>query len=275
MVEAAPPSILLTIAESVATLTFNRPASLNAFDRAMHRNLRAALDAIEADKTVRCLVLTGTGKAFCAGQDLAERAGDFAGGTAPDLGESLADNYNPLVRRLAKLPFPVIAAVNGTAAGAGAGLAIGCDIVLAAQSARFHFSFVKVGLGPDCGASWLLPRLVGQSRALAIALTGATIGAEEAQRIGLVWQTVPDAQLAATAATLALGFAAAPGPAVAQIKHNIRAAVTMSLDDALDRERDGQRQLGYHPHYREAVSAFTAKRTPNFTPADLPAKEPS
>lgn len=244
----------------IATITLNRPERLNAFDAALHAALRQAFDRVEADEHVRALILTGSGRAFCTGQDLAERAAAFASGEAPDLHASLENNYNPLVRRIAALHCPVIAAVNGIAAGAGAAIAIGSDIVLAAESARFQFSFARVALGPDSGTSWLLPRLVGQARALGLALTAEPIDAREAGHIGLIWKAVPDASLMAEAKRLAEGFANRPRAALAAIKQRIRAAACSSFDDALDAERDAQAILGRDEAYRQAVIDFTSKR---------------
>jgi 2-(1,2-epoxy-1,2-dihydrophenyl)acetyl-CoA isomerase len=254
---------LMEIAGGIARLTFNRPHRRNAVDAAMHEALRGAMDALETRDDVAALILTGAGDAFCAGQDLAERAGQLAEGEV-DLARSLEANYNPLVRRLVALPFPVIAAVNGIASGAGAALAIGCDVVLAARSARFQFGFAKVGLGPDSGTSWLLPRLIGQANALALALTADTIDAEEAQRIGLVFRVLDDAALVDEATRIAQGFATGPRVALRIIERLIRTAANLPFDAALDAERDAQGLLGHHPDYREAVTAFMAKRPPNF-----------
>lgn len=250
----------LAIADAVATITLNRPERLNAFDTALHAAVRNALDRVEAAQDVGALILTGAGRAFSAGQDLAERTAQFAMGHAPDLHASLEENYNPLVRRIAALPFPVIAAVNGMAAGAGAAIAIGCDIVLAAESARFQFAFAKVALGPDSGTSWLLPRLVGQARALALALTAEPIDAREAERIGLIWKAVPDAALREEAQRLADGFANGPTAALATIKRRIRAAAHCSFDEALDAERDAQGILGADETYKRAVMGFMRQR---------------
>ncbi len=263
MPEAAP--VWLDIADGVARLTLNRPQRLNAFNAELHSALRQALDHIEADGSVGAIILTGAGKAFCAGQDLSERADAFSRGETPDLAASLDTNYNPLVRRLAALPVPVVAAVNGVAAGAGAALAIGCDIVLAARSARFQFAFARVALGPDSGTSWLLPRLIGQGRALALALSAETVDAEEARTMGLVWKVVDDEALEVEATRLATDFANGPRAALSAIKQQIRAAASQSLDEALDAERETQGRLGYHADYREAVTAFAAKRAPQFT----------
>jgi 2-(1,2-epoxy-1,2-dihydrophenyl)acetyl-CoA isomerase len=202
----------LSIATGVATIRLNRPERLNAFDASLHCGLRDALSAIEADPSLGAVILTGTGRGFCAGQDLTERASAFEAGTPPDLGSSLRDHYNPLIRRLAALPCPVIAAVNGIASGAGAALAIACDMVMAAESARFQFGFMRVALGPDSGASWLLPRRVGEARALALSLTGAMVDARAALAMGLCDQVADDDALQAEAAALALRWAGPGAP---------------------------------------------------------------
>jgi 2-(1,2-epoxy-1,2-dihydrophenyl)acetyl-CoA isomerase len=264
--EAADP-VRVSLAEHVGWVTLNRPERLNAFDAGLHAALRAALDGLAAEPGLRAVVMTGAGRGFCAGQDLGERAAQFAaedGAGRVDLRRSLEENYNPLVRRLAALPVPVIAAVNGIAAGAGAGLALACDVVLAGASARFQFPFAKVALGPDTGLSWSLPRLVGSARALGLMLTGEAIDAETARRWGLVWDVVPDAELLAAAGAMAARFAAGPRAALATVKRQMRVGAGLALDAALDAERDAQAALGEHPDYREAVTAFAAKRTPRF-----------
>jgi 2-(1,2-epoxy-1,2-dihydrophenyl)acetyl-CoA isomerase len=253
--------VKLQIADGVAAITLVREAQLNAIDSAMHHALREALTQIESDPAVRAVILTGSGRAFSAGQDLAERAAAFASGAVPDLFASLADNYNPLVRRLANLPVPVIAAVNGMAFGAGAALAIVCDIVLAATSARFQFGFVNVALGPDSGASWSLPRLVGQARALDLALTGRAVSGAEAAEIGLVSRMVDDATLADTAKDIARSFTRGSPQALAAIKRQLRANPEGSLDAALDAEGDAQGQLGRSDAYREAVLRFAKPKS--------------
>jgi 2-(1,2-epoxy-1,2-dihydrophenyl)acetyl-CoA isomerase len=245
---------------NVARLTLNRPDRLNSFTVQMHEEVADALSNLGA---ARCLVLTGAGRGFCAGQDLSDRA--VAPGEAVDIGESVELRYNPLVRTLVNLPMPVIARVNGVAAGAGANIALACDIVIAAKSAKFIQSFAAIGLIPDSGGTWILPRLVGQARALGLALTGEPLGAERAAEWGLIWKAVDDDQLDAEVDTLAARFAAGPTRGLARIKSMIRESWGQSLDAALDAQRDAMRELGFTQDYREGVAAFMEKRKPNFT----------
>ena len=248
-------------AAQVATITLNRPDKLNSFTRAMHRELAAALDEVVASKA-RALVLTGAGRGFCAGQDLADL--DFTPGASTDLGALLDEHFNPLIRRLQSLRMPVIAAVNGTAAGAGANLALACDIAIAARSASFIQAFVKIGLVPDSGGTWLLPQRVGAARALGLAMTGDRLSAERAESWGLIWQVVDDAQLPQAAAQLAAHLAQQPTRALVATRNALRAAATNVLDQQLDLERDLQRELGTSHDYAEGVRAFIEKRTPRF-----------
>ena len=256
-------TILFSIADGAARLTLNRPDRLNSFTVQMHGELQAALDQIEADKSVRTLLITGAGRGFCAGQDLSDRA-VTPSGEAPDLGESVEKRYNPLIRRLTSLPMPVICAVNGVAAGAGASLAFACDIVLAAKSAKFIMSFANIGLVPDSGSSWVLARLVGQARALGLALTGDPVTAEVAADWGLIWKCVDDEKLAEDADALVTKFASAPTRGLAETKKLIRTAFTRPLDEQLELERDRMRELGRSEDYREGVDAFLNKRKPSF-----------
>lgn len=257
-------TIEFEVEDGAARLTLNRPDRLNSFTVQMHGEIADALDRIDADKTVRTLLITGAGRGFCAGQDLSDRA-VAPGGEAVDLGESVEKRYNPLIRRLTSLPMPVVCAVNGVAAGAGASLAFACDIVLAARSAKFIMSFANIGLVPDSGSSWTLPRLAGQARALGMALTGEPVGAEQAETWGLIWKCVDDDQLGDTAGALAAKFAAAPTRGLAETKKLIRGAFTRPLDEQLDLERDQMRALGYSNDYKEGVDAFMNKRKPSFS----------
>lgn len=256
-------AIEFDISDGVARLTLNRPDRLNSFTIAMHAEVAAALDVVEGDSAVRTLLLTGAGRGFCAGQDLSDRA--VAADDAPvDLGDSVERFYNPLIRRLVALPMPVVCAVNGVAAGAGANIAFACDIVVAARSAKFIQSFAKIGLIPDSGGTWMLPRLAGQARALGMALTGDPITAEMAADWGLIWKVVDDADLSACVDDLLKGFASAPTAGLAATKRLIRQSWQNDLDAELDIQRDTMRTLGRTEDYREGVAAFLGKRTPRF-----------
>jgi 2-(1,2-epoxy-1,2-dihydrophenyl)acetyl-CoA isomerase len=256
-------SIRLEIADGYAAVTLNRPDRLNSFNPEMHQRLRDALDEIEQREDVRAVLLTGAGRAFCSGQDLAERR-MAPGAPPPDLGASLDANFNPLVRRLRALPKPVVCAVNGVAAGAGANVALACDIVLAGRSACFIQAFCKIGLVPDSGGTYFLPRLVGGARAMGLALLGDRIEAEDAERMGMIWKCVDDAQLVGDAHALARHFASQPTRGLAAIKRALQASASNTLDQQLDLERDLQRELGRSEDYREGVAAFLAKRSPRF-----------
>ncbi len=253
-------TIHFDVREGIARLTLNRPDRLNSFTVQMHEEVADALDRLDGART---LVLTGAGRGFCAGQDLNDRA--VAPGAAVDLGESVEQRYNPLIRRLTSLPMPVIARVNGVAAGAGANIALACDIVVAARSAKFIQSFAAIGLVPDSGGTWVLPRLVGQARALGLALTGEPLPAGTAAEWGLIWKAVDDDALDAEVDALAARFAAGPTRGLAEIKRLIRQSWGHSLDAELDRQRDAMRELGYSDDYREGVAAFMEKRKPRFT----------
>lgn len=247
---------------AVATLTLNRPDKLNSFNEALHRALRAALEEIEADPAVRAVLLTGAGKGFCAGQDLSDR--NVAADQPLDLGATIETYYNPLVRRLRALEKPVVCAVNGVAAGAGANLALACDIVLAARSARFIQAFCKIGLVPDSGGTYFLPRLVGEARAKALALLGEPLSAEQAEAWGLIWKAVDDDRLQAEAMALAQRLAMGPTMGLGLIKRALNASFANDLDRQLDLERDLQREAGGSSDYREGVAAFIQKRQPVF-----------
>jgi 2-(1,2-epoxy-1,2-dihydrophenyl)acetyl-CoA isomerase len=256
-------NILFAIDAGVARLTLNRPDRLNSFNDAMHAEVRDALGRVRADATARVLLLTGAGRGFCAGQDLSDRA--VAAGAAPvDLGASIERNYRPLVLALRSLPMPVICAVNGVAAGAGANLAFACDIVIAARSASFIEAFCRLGLIPDTGGTYFLPRLVGTARAMGMALLGDRVSAERAAAWGLVWQCVDDAELMAAADKLATHFATAPTRGLARTKQALYASPANTLEAQLDLERDFMRELGASDDYREGVAAFMEKRPPKF-----------
>ncbi|MBL8531862.1 MAG: 2-(1,2-epoxy-1,2-dihydrophenyl)acetyl-CoA isomerase [Hyphomonadaceae bacterium] len=256
-------TILYANADGIARVTLNRPDRLNSFTVQMHDELSRALEAV-ARSDARVLMLTGAGRGFCAGQDLSDRA-VAPGGDGVDLGESLEKRYNPLVRRLATLEMPVLCAVNGVAAGAGANIALACDLIIAARSAKFIQSFANIGLIPDSGGTWVLPRLAGQARALGLALTGEPLTAERAEAWGVIWKCVDDDRLVGEADALALKFAAAPTKGLVATKKLIREGAARGLFEQLDAERDAQRALGRTADYKEGVAAFTEKRAPKFT----------
>ena len=258
------PLVLVSTHGAVRTLTLNRPAALNSFTAAMHAELRSALDAAAADASVRCLVLTGAGRGFCAGQDLND-AGMGNDGQPADVQGVVERLYKPLVLRIRSLPVPVIAMVNGVAAGAGANIALGCDLVIAARSASFIQAFSKIGLVPDGGGTWLLPRLVGRARALGLAMTGDKLPAEEAQAIGLIWRCVDDAVLHETTMALAAKLALMPARALAATRKIIDDAMPMGCADALSQEAVVQGEMSRGADFAEGVAAFLQKRTPVFT----------
>ncbi|MBX3551939.1 MAG: 2-(1,2-epoxy-1,2-dihydrophenyl)acetyl-CoA isomerase PaaG [Pseudolabrys sp.] len=255
--------VLVETRPGYRVLTLNRPDRLNAFNEAQHAALRQAVEAAEADASCRALLLTGAGRAFCTGQDLSDRLAKP--GEQVVLGGTLEQHYNPLIRKLKALPFPVVAAVNGVAAGAGANIALACDIVLAAQSATFIQSFAKVGLIPDSGGTWHLPRLVGMARARGLALLAEPLPARKAEDWGMIWKAVDDATLMDEAHKLCAHFASAPTYGLSLIKRALNASADNTLDQQLDLERDSQRDASLAPDYQEGVSAFMNKRKPNFT----------
>lgn len=244
---------------AIARITLNRPDRLNSFTVQMHEELR---DALANLGDARVVVLTGAGRGFCAGQDLNDRA--VAPGDAVDLGETVETQWNPLIRTLVALPQPVIARVNGVAAGAGANIALACDIVIAAKSAKFIQSFSSIGLIPDSGGTWALPRLVGQARALGLALTGEPLAAERAAEWGLIWKAVDDDALDGEVEGVAGRLASLPPLGLAAIKQMIRTSWQYSLDEELDRQAGAMRRLGFTEDYREGVAAFLEKRQPKF-----------
>jgi 2-(1,2-epoxy-1,2-dihydrophenyl)acetyl-CoA isomerase len=257
-------SILYQNADGIARITLNRPDRLNSFTSSMHAELRDALAQLAAGGDARVVLLTGEGRGFCAGQDLSDRA--VAPGDAPvDLGASIEQNYRPLVLALRHLPLPVVCAVNGVAAGAGANIALACDVVIAARSASFIQAFCRIGLVPDSGGTFFLPRLVGSARAMGLALFGDKLSAADAAAWGLIWKCVDDAEFPATVDAMLAQLAQAPTSGLAAIKRALHASAGNSLEQQLDLERDLQRALGNGADYREGVTAFLEKRPPRFT----------
>ena len=256
-------SILVSQEAGVLSVTLNRPEKLNAFDPEMHKLLRQALAQARDDAAVRTMLLTGAGRGFCAGQDLSER--NVSAEAAPiDLSVSLGSNYNPLVRRMRELPKPIVCALNGVAAGAGANIALACDLVIAARSASLVQSFSKLGLVPDSGGTWFLPRIAGSARAMGLALLGEKLSAEDAERWGLIWKTVDDDKLLAEASAIARALASGPTKGYGLVKRALYASWGNSLDAQLDLERDLQREAGFSEDYREGVAAFMQKRKPSY-----------
>lgn len=260
---AEPSPVLVEHSDGLMLITLNRPDKLNSFNEAQHRALKAAIDAAAADAKCRAIILTGAGRGFCAGQDLSDRV-QPEGGAPPDLGHTLETFYNPLIRAIRAMPKPIIAAVNGVAAGAGANLALACDLVLAGKSAKFIQAFAKIGLVPDSGGTWMLPRLVGEARAKALAMLAIPVPAEEAERIGMIYRAVEDAALLDEAKALGASLAAAPTLGLGETKLLLQKAFTQGLDAQLDAERDSQRRLGRSHDYAEGVRAFMAKREAKF-----------
>lgn len=257
-------TILFEISAGIARLTLNRPERLNSFNTDMHSEVQEALAALRSDTSARVLVITGAGRGFCAGQDLGERV-VAPGGPPPNLGPSIERGYKPLILALHRLPLPVIAAVNGVAAGAGANIALACDLVVAARSATFIQAFCKIGLVPDSGGTWILPRLVGHARALGLALLGEKLPAEQAAQWGLIWRCVDDGQLGTEVDALARQLAVAPTRGLARTKQALRDGWGRTLEQQLDVERDYQQELGHSADYAEGVAAFMEKRVPRFT----------
>jgi 2-(1,2-epoxy-1,2-dihydrophenyl)acetyl-CoA isomerase len=244
-------------------ITLNRPDKLNAFNEPMHQALRKAIEDAEADEDCRALLITGAGRGFCTGQDLSDRLAKP--GETVVLGNAQESHYNPLVRKLRALPFPVVAAVNGVAAGAGCNIALACDIVIASLKSTFIQSFARVGLVPDSGGTWFLPRLVGDARARGLALLAQDLTAEKAASWGLIWRAVEDEVLMHEATRICEHFALAPTQGLALIKRALNASATNTLDAQLDLERDFQRAASLTPDYAEGVRAFMEKRKANFT----------
>jgi 2-(1,2-epoxy-1,2-dihydrophenyl)acetyl-CoA isomerase len=253
--------VLVALEAGVLRITLNRPQKLNAFNPALHKGLADAMTRAETEAPIRCLLVTGAGRGFCAGADLGERDMKAA---AIDLGSGLETWYNPLVKRMRALPKPIVCAVNGVAAGAGANFALACDIVFAARSASFIQAFVKIGLVPDCGGSYFLPRLAGMQRAMALAMTGERLSAEDAERWGLIWKCVDDAELMQVAEKFAQGLAKGPTKSLGLIKQAMYRSADNDLAAQLDLERDLQREIGKGEDYREGVAAFLEKRAPQF-----------
>ncbi|MBC7285143.1 2-(1,2-epoxy-1,2-dihydrophenyl)acetyl-CoA isomerase PaaG [Hoeflea sp.] len=256
-------TVLHSWSGGVLEITLNRPDRLNAFNDEMHGALAQCFDTARDDARCRAVLLTGAGRGFCAGQDLSARDPDKMGGP-PDLGDTLIRFYNPLIRRIRSLEKPIVCAVNGVAAGAGANLALACDIVLAARGAKFIQSFARVGLIPDAGGTWMLPRLIGEARAKAIAMTAEPVTAERAEHWGMIWKAVDDAALMDEARSLAAKLAAGPTFGLGRMKSLMHAAAGQELDPHLDLEAETQRDAGRSADYAEGVRAFLEKREPNF-----------
>ena len=258
-------TITFTVEAGIARQTLNRHDKLNSFNTEMHAELRTALDSIQNDTSVRVLVLSGAGRAFCAGQDLADRAMQMVDGKMPDIGNVVEANYKPLVLRLQNLRVPTIAAVNGIAAGAGASVALACDLVVATKSASFLQAFSKIGLIPDTGGTWFLPQRIGMARAMGLALLADKLPAEKAAEWGLIWSCVEDAEFAGAVDALAKQLSTAPTKALVRTRQAMHAAPGHTLEQQLSMEGGFMRELGWSPDYAEGVAAFMAKRAPNFT----------
>ena len=262
-------NITFTVESGIARITLNRPDKLNSFTEDMHAELRVALDAIQNREGIgadaRVLVLTGAGRGFSAGQDLGDRAMQIQAGKMPDIGNTVERNYKPLVLRLQNLRVPTIAAVNGIAAGAGASVALACDLVVAAKSASFLQAFSKIGLIPDTGGTWFLPQRVGMARAMGLALLAEKLPAEKAAEWGLIWACIDDAEFAASVERIAGQLSTAPTKALVRTRQAMHAAPGHTLEQQLSFEGGMMRELGWSPDYAEGVKAFMEKRAPNFT----------
>ena len=258
-------NITFTVDAGIARLTLNRPDKLNSFTGEMHAELRTALDRVQSDHAIRVLVLTGAGRAFSAGQDLADPDMAKIDGRMPDIGNVVERNYKPLIMRLQNLRVPTIAAVNGIAAGAGASVALACDLVIATKSASFLQAFSKIGLIPDTGGTWFLPQRVGMARAMGLALLADKLPAEKAAEWGLIWECTEDADFAARIDALAKQLSTAPTKALVRTRQAMHAAPGHTLEQQLSFEGSFMRELGWSPDYAEGVAAFMEKRAPNFT----------
>jgi len=261
-VERAAASVVLERSGGIARISLNRPEKLNSFTRAMHSALRLALDEARDDPGVRVIILAGSGRGFCAGQDLSDLS--FEPGSLTDLGELIESTFNPLIRQIKACPKPIIGKVHGIAAGAGASLAMACDLTLAARSAQFLQAFVNIGLLPDSGGTWFLQRLAGSQRAAALAMLGEKLPAPTAAQWGLIWQCVDDEELDASVDRTAERLAALPALALKACKYAIQQAASNPLSEQLDLERDAQQFLGQSRDYLEGVNAFLHKRKPHF-----------
>lgn len=256
-------NVLFSIENGIARLVLNRPSKLNSFSETMHHEIADVMHYLaQANNGVRVLLITGAGRAFCAGQDLSE--GQMSGESEVDLGITVARYYEPLVRNLRALPFPVVAAVNGVAAGAGANFALACDIVVAKSSAFFMQPFVNLGLQPDTGGTYFLPRLIGSARAMGLALLGDKLSADQAEHWGLIWKSIPPEEFETVVETLVCRLASGPALAHAHIKQALHASIDNNLDQQLALERESMRTLGNSADYSEGVSAFLEKRLPRF-----------
>ena len=256
-------TVKVALADGLLKLTLNRPDKLNSFNEEMHLALRAAMQRAHDEKGIRAVLLTGAGRGFCAGQDLGDRD-PRKDAAPPDLGYTIETFYNPLIRQMRSLDKPILCAVNGVAAGAGANIALACDIVLAARSAKFIQAFSKIGLIPDSGGTWSLAQLLGEARAKALAITAEPLAAETAAAWGLIWKVVDDADLASEAEALGRKLAAGPTFGLGLIKRAIQASAGNTLDQQLDLERDLQRQAGRSADFAEGVAAFLDKRPAEF-----------